>query len=199
MSLEREIETRPPPEKAYELSTKEGSQKMASSELKNGETDTSRRTILLVFGILSAVLIAGLLYWMTRPGPSGGAGGPQRLEGALRPGSPEFEQYKSKIVLDKPEATEATRPIGDIVMTLSTTVRNFTGRTISGLEIYAAVVDSQGKPVKERIMIAVPSRRTGQVELDPNRTIEVPVMLEGMSKEDDRANIVMDVAAFKFK
>ncbi|HEV2912282.1 MAG TPA: hypothetical protein VGX92_03100 [Pyrinomonadaceae bacterium] len=171
---------------------------MASPEPRNDETDASRRTIFLVFGIVSAILIAGLLYWMTRPSTSVGDA-PQRLEGALRPGSPEFEQYKSKIVLDKPEATEATRPIGDIVMTLSTTVRNFTGRTISGLEIYAAVVDSQGKPVKERTLVAVPSRRTGQSELDPNRTLEVPVMLEGMSKEDDRANIVMDVAAIKFR
>lgn len=171
---------------------------MASTERRNDETDDSRRIIYIVVGIISVVLIAGLAYWMTRPGTNTGSG-PQRLEGALRPGAPEFEQYKSKIVLDKPEATEASRPIGDIVMTLSTTARNFTGRTISGLEIYAAVVDLQGKPVKERTMIVVPNRRTGQAELDPNQTLLVPIMLEGMSKEDDRANIKMEVAAIKFK
>lgn len=171
---------------------------MASTERRNDETDDSRRTIYIVVGIVSLVLIAGLGYWLTRPGV-GPSSGPQKLEGALRPGSPEFEQYKAKVVLDKPEATEATRPIGDIVMTLTTTARNFTGRTISGLEIYAAVVDLQGKPVKERTMIVIPSRRTGQAELDPNRTLEVPIMLEGMSKTDDRANIKMEVAAIKFK
>ena len=172
---------------------------MASTERNIDENDGSRRTIMIVVGLVSLVLIAGLLYWLTKPGATT-TSGPPRLEGAIRPGSPEFEQYKSKIVLDKPEATEATRPIGDIVMTLSTTVRNFTGRTISGLEIYAAVVDSQDKPVKERTVIAIPSRRPGApAELEPNRTLEIPVMLEGMSKEDDRANIVMDVAAFKFK
>ena len=171
---------------------------MSSSERRNDETDDSRRVIFIVVGIVSVVLIAGLAYWMTRPGTQTSSG-PQRLEGALRPGTPEFEQYKSKIVLDKPEATEASRPIGDIVMTLTTTARNFTGRTISGLEIYAAVVDLQGKPVKERTMIVIPSRRTGQAELEPNQTLEVPIMLEGMSKQDDRANIKMEVAAIRFK
>jgi hypothetical protein len=171
---------------------------MASPEQKNEERDDSRRTILIVVGIVSLFLVAGLLYLITRPN-TGGSAGPPRLEGALRPGSPEFEQYKSKIVLDKPEATEATRAIGDIVMPLQTTVRNFTGRTISGLEIYAAVVDLQGKPVKERTMIVLPNNLTKQNELDPNRTLKVEIVLDGMSKEDDRANIKMEVAAFKFK
>jgi hypothetical protein len=173
---------------------------MASPQRRNDDTDDSRRTIFIVVGIVSAVLIAGFLYWMARPGASTG-GGPPRLEGASRPGSTEFEQYKSKIVLDKPEATEATRPIGDIVMTLKTTARNFTGRTLSGLEINAAVVDSQGKPVKERTVIVIPSSRTGQLvtELEPNRTQDISIVIDGMGKEDDRANIKMEVSAFKFK
>jgi hypothetical protein len=173
---------------------------MASPEQRETETDDSRRTILIVVGIVSLVLVGGLLYWLTRPGASTGSA-PQRLEGAIRPGSPEFEQYKSKIVLDSPEATEATRPIGDIVMTLKTTARNFTGRTLSGLEIYAAVVDLQGKPVKDRTVIVIPSRRMNEpvTELEPNRTLEIPIVIDGMSKDADRANIKMEVAAFKFK
>jgi hypothetical protein len=168
---------------------------MASTERKIDGTEDSRRTIFIIVGIASAILVAGFLYWMTRPGANTNSG-PPRLEGALRAGSLEFEQYKSKIVLDKPEATEATRPIGDIVMTLQTTVRNFTGRTITGLEIYAAVVDLQGKPVKERTVIVIPNRRP---ELEPNQTMSVPVVIDGMSKEADRANIKMEVAAIKVK
>ena len=168
---------------------------MASTERKVDGTEDSRRTIFIIVGLASAILVAGFLYWMTRPGATTSSG-PQRLEGALRAGSPEFEQYKSKIILDKPEATEATRPIGDIVMTLQTTVRNFTGRTITGLEIYAAVVDLQGQPVKERTVIIIPNRRA---ELEPNQTMVVPVVIDGMSKEADRANIKMEVAAIKVR
>ncbi len=81
-------------------------------------------------------------------------------------------------------------------MTLQTTVRNFTGRTITGLEMRAAVVDLQGQPVKERTVIIIPNRQT---ELEPNRTLLVPIVIDGMSKEADRANIVMEVAAIKIK
>lgn len=168
---------------------------MDSTERKIDGADDSRRMIFIIVGIASAILVAGFLYWMTRPGATTG-NGPQRLEGALRAGAPEFEQYKSKIVLDKPEATEATRPIGDIVMTLQTTVRNFTGRTITGLEMRAAVVDLQGQPVKERTVIIIPNRQT---ELEPNRALLVPIVIDGMSKEADRANIVMEVAAIKIR
>jgi hypothetical protein len=120
----------------------------------------------------------------------------QQLGPMLRAGSPEFEKYREKIVLDQPEADEATRAIGDIVMTLRTTVRNFTGRTLNGLEIYAAVVDLEGKPIKERTVTVIPDRRP---ELENNQTMPIQVMLEGMSKDAVRANIKMQVTGIRFK
>ncbi len=170
---------------------------MSTTERNITSTDNSRRIIFIVVGIVSLILIAGLIWLMKRPVPAGGGGDNQpRLEGALRPGSPEFEKYKSLIVLDKPEAVEAGRALGDIVMTLQTTVRNFTGRTINGLEMRAAVVDSQGNPIKERTVIVVPTR---QAELEPNKTLPVSVMLEGFRKTDNRADIKMEVTGVKFK
>ena len=118
------------------------------------------------------------------------------MEGAIRAGAPEFGQYRSRIVLDEPEADEARRALGDIVMGIHTTVRNFTGRSLNGLEIKAAVVDHQGKTVKERTVIVVPTK---QVELEPNKTMFVRVMLEGMSESDDRARIKMEITGFRFK
>ncbi len=94
------------------------------------------------------------------------------------------------------EADEAKRALGDIVMSLQGTVRNFSGRTLTGLEISAAVVNHQGQPVKQRTVVVIPAR---QAELDHNRTIPVQVMLEGMTDADDRANIRMEVTAFTFK
>jgi hypothetical protein len=169
-----------------------------STTLQNNrdEANGSRRALFLIIGVVSLLLIGGVIYLATRPSTGGGTAGEPRLEGAIRAGTPEFEQYHERIPLDGLEATEATRAIGDIVMTLKATARNFTGRTINGLEVHAAVVDSQGKPVKERTVIVIPTR---QPELEPNKTMDVPVMLEGMKKEDDRANIKMEVTAVKFK
>jgi hypothetical protein len=156
--------------------------------------DESRRKLIIVVAVVAALVIAGVFYFLLRA--SSGSNVEPVLEGAIRPGSPEWEQFHSKIVLDAPEADEAKRALGDIVMNLQTTVRNFTGRTINGLEIKGAVVDHDGKPVKERTMVVIPGR---QRELEPNKTMLVAVRLEGMSEKDDRANIRMEVTGFKFK
>ena len=155
----------------------------------------TNRTLIIVVAIGAAVLIAIFFYVLMRASGGGTIAEPT-LEGAIREGSPQFEEYKSKIILDTPEATEAKRALGDIVMTLSTTARNLTGKTLSGLEIRAAVVDYDGKPVKQRSVVVVPTR---QPELAPNKTMPVNVTLDGMKDSDARANIKMEVVAVKLK
>ena len=88
--------------------------------------------IIIVSAVVAAFVIA-LFYFLLRA--TSGDSAPPTLQGAVRAGSPEFEQYKSKIVLDEPEAQEAKRGVGDIWMSLETIARNFTGRTLNGLEI----------------------------------------------------------------
>jgi hypothetical protein len=169
---------------------------MAATEKSLDSSDDSRRKLIIVVAIIAALVIAVLFYFLMRATSTGGNVDPV-LEGAIRAGSPEWEQDHSKIVLDAPEADEAKRALGDIVMNLQTTARNFTGRTLNGLEIRAAVVDRQGKAVKERTVVVVPTSR--QPELESNRTMAVAVRLEGMKDSDERANIRMEITGFKFK
>jgi hypothetical protein len=161
---------------------------------RRAEESASHKTLIIIVAVAAAVVIALFFYVLMRAG--GGSQAEPTLQGAIRPGSPEYEKYKAGLVLDEPEATEAKRALGDIVMSLRTTVRNLTGKTLNGLEIRAAVVDHQGKAVKERTVLVIPTR---QPELPPNRTMEVPVMLEGMKDTDDRANIKMEITGVKFK
>src|SRR6476659_8261606 len=161
---------------------------------RRADEAASHKTLIIVVAVAAAVVIALFFYVLMRAG--GGASGEPTLQGAIRPGSPEFDKYKAGLVLDEPEATEAKRALGDIVMSLQTTVRNLTGKTLNGLEIHAAVVDYEGKPVKERTVVVVPTR---QPELAPNKTLQVNVALDGMSDTDARANIKMEVTGFKFK
>ncbi|MBD0373910.1 MAG: hypothetical protein ICV60_24080, partial [Pyrinomonadaceae bacterium] len=104
--------------------------------------------------------------------------------------------YQPLIKIDELDATESARPVGDIVMTLFGTVRNFTGRTLNGLEIRVAVVDLEGKPVKQRTLMVIPNKKP---ELDNNETMKVQALLEGFSKNDTRANLKMEVTGFSFK
>ena len=176
---------------------------MSSVKTNNDDVEASRRKIFIGAAIVSALLIAGLVFWATRSGTSGTNGTTQqpRLEGAIRADSPEFAQVRDKIVVEpEPDkATESTRPVGDIVMTLHPKVRNFTGRTITGLELRAMVVDLDNQPVRQRTKIAVPNAETGLAELEPNKVIMVPILMEGFRKEDVRANIKVEVTGVKFK
>src|SRR6266850_2065992 len=156
--------------------------------------DKSRRKLVIFIAAFAAAFIAAFFYLLLRntaaPSP------PPTLAGAVRAGSPDFEKYSRLIVLDEQEADEAKRTLGDTVMSLHTTVRNLTGRTITGLEIRGAVVDHDGKPVKERTLVVIPGR---QPELDPNKTLKASLMLEGFTDNDDRANIKMEVTGFTLK
>ena len=162
---------------------------------RRAETSETSRTLIIVVAIAAAVVIAVFFYVLMRASSGSDTGDPT-LQGAIREGSPQFEEYESKIYLEEPEATEAKRALGDIVMTLTTTVRNLTGKTLTGLEIRAAVVDYEGKPIKQRSVVVIPTR---QPELAPNKPMQVNVMLDGMKETDARANIRMEVVAFKFK
>ncbi len=157
--------------------------------------DKSPRAIIIAVAVVAAVLIGGVFYVLMRKSMRDTP--PLSLDNAVRAGSPDFDKYKKLIPLDDPEADESPRALGDIVMTLHTTARNFTGRTIAGLEVHAAVVDHQNQPVKERTVVVLPNSERG--ELEPNKTMFVGVRLEGMTDSDDRANIKMEVTGFRFK
>ena len=106
---------------------------MATPERQFPEAEDSQRKVIIVVAVIAAVMIATLFYLLMRA--TGGGSIEPTLEGAIRSGAPEFAEYQPKIVLDVPEAYESKRALGDIVMNLQTTVRNFTGRTLAGLEI----------------------------------------------------------------
>jgi hypothetical protein len=152
------------------------------------------RTLIIVVAVIAALLIGGFFMLLLR----GTMGGNQTasLQNSVRPGSPDWDKYSKLIALDEPEADEAKRALGDWIMTLHTTVRNFTGKTIVGLEMRATVVDHDNKPVKERTLVIIPGRRD---QLEPNKTMQVGINVEGMTDNDDRANIKMEVTGFTLK
>ncbi len=158
------------------------------------ESDRTRQKVFVVVGIIAALLLAAVLYLMMRP-QSQVATAPV-LEGAIRPNTPEYEQQAKGVILDSVEADESPRALGDIVMTLRGTVRNFSERTIDGLEVRAMVVDSSKNPVKQRTVIIIPTR---QAQLEPNKTMPIQVVLEGISQSADRANIDMQITGVRFR
>jgi hypothetical protein len=162
--------------------------------------DRSRRAIFIIAGLVAVLIIVGLIvYLKTRPEPRPASAVvlDQRLEGGFRAGSPEFQQYRELIKLDEMDAFEADSVGAGIQMDLVGTVRNFTGRTINGLEMKGTVVDIEDKPIKERMMIIIPS--ASLPELENNKTARVKITIPGFTKSDNRANYRLEITAFKFK
>jgi hypothetical protein len=178
---------------------------LSSFEERRGETEKSQRKLFIVVGAASAVVLAGLvLLFSTAAGESlmqrlTGAPPADRLEGAARAGTPEFDQNVQKIFVDfnaDDDATTAARPIGDTVISMKPTIRNFTNRTINGLELRAAGYDASGQVVKGRNFVIIPGR---QNELEPNKTMSPSLVLEGIKQGEMPASLRVEVTAFRFK
>lgn len=119
----------------------------------------------------------------------------EMMQGAFREGSPEFEALTRKIVTETEEATQATTPLGAVVMTVNGRVRNNSDRTIVGLEARVSILDSKGNPVKEKIVVIVPG--SGLQKLGPDQEVRVVVPIDGFKENDDRADIRWKVTAIK--
>ena len=153
-----------------------------------------RRKLIIVVALIAAVFIGGFFYLLLRSTTAPEA--PPTLANAIRPGSPEFDQYKAKILIDKPEATQATNALGGFQMFLETTVRNFTGRTITGLELRGAVLNSKGLALKDRTVVVIPAKRA---ELEPNKTMNITIPVSGLKESDDRKGLWIEVTGFTLR
>src|SRR2546425_13098604 len=164
--------------------------------------EKSRRKLIVFVAAFAAAFVAPFFYLLLRSSVAPTA--PPTLASAIRPGSPEWDQYHTRIVLDEPAdcpepgapfcATESKRALGDILMTLRATMRNFSGRATDGLEIRAVVVDHQNQPVRQRTVVVIPV--TSRSELLPNKTMPVSITIDGFTDSDDRANTKMEVTGF---
>jgi hypothetical protein len=74
-------------------------------------------------------------------------------------------------------------------------VRNNTGRNISGLEMRGAILNTHNFPLRERTVVIIPARQT---ILEPNEAISVRILLERISKESDRAHVLLEVTGVRF-
>ena len=165
---------------------------MAETERSAADRDTSRRTIFIIVALGSALLVAGLVYIATRPRAQSAE---PRLEGAVRPGSAEFDALRDKLLVDfvaDDDAVQSERALGDVVITMNPVVRNFTGRTITGLELRGTGYDLDKRHVKAKTVVR-------EVTLDPNKTLTVPITIEGIQKGNVPASLNVELTGVRFR
>lgn len=164
--------------------------KVSAFERSKEEGDKSRRYIFIAVGVFAALLVAGLAYWASRPAA---APGEERLEGAVRSGSPTFPGADKLIVEFNPDenAVIGANALGNYVVTLKPIVRNFTGRAVSGLEFRAAGMDREGQVIRERIFAR-------DVDIEPNR-ITSPSLGLNFPPDNRPAQLKLELTGVRFK
>ncbi|MFN2390898.1 MAG: hypothetical protein ABR566_02920 [Pyrinomonadaceae bacterium] len=153
--------------------------------------------VLLAALAVAALLVAGGLYLLSLQ-PSTEEQKQKALEGFYLEGSPEFQKYTNNIIIntDTDRTSQSLTGLGTILMSIHADIRNKGDKTVNGLEVNVAVVDSLSKVIREKKVMVIPGH---QAILQPNETMHVSVAIDGFSKEDDRANVRWRVTAIKFE
>jgi hypothetical protein len=168
---------------------------MSYREPKIGKGPTLKIMFYLFLGLMVVALWAGLAELAKLRQPSLLPDREQPLAGALRAGTPEFEQYRKRIVLGQPQALVASHSANNLALELTTSVRNETGRIIKGLELRGTVVDPQGSPVGRRVAIIIPTQQTA---IEPDEAIKARLLLEDVRPEAKRAGARVEVTGVIF-
>src|ERR1044071_5467615 len=151
-----------------------------------------RWPILILAAVITALLAistAGLYYLAMTQSDVSSVTEP-RLEGALQPGQPEFEEFRRHIAIEQIVGTEKMHPFDTLAVAMTATVRNNTGRSISGLELRGAILDRKNSSVRERTVVIIPRQ---QKLLESGEGINTRILLDGIDKDADRAQLVLEV------
>lgn len=164
------------------------------SLLRTPQTGSNKALLGAMLAAALIVIAAVAVFLFIRPSRQEVA--QQDLQGAVREGSPEFAVLTKKIAIqtDENNTMESPTGMGTIVMMIAGRIRNFTGKTLTGLEIQVTVVDQLERPVRDKVLTVIPTQAE---TLGTSESMPVKVMIEGFSKDDDRAMIRWKVTAIK--
>lgn len=155
----------------------------------------NRKVLLAATGV--AILIVAAIIGLWSLTPTVEEQKQQILEGAVRAGSPEFEELTRKIVIknDAENTMESPTGLGTITMFTRSAMRNISkDTTFTAIEIKVAVLDPKDKVIKEKTITVVPTQKEN---LAPQEEMPILVPIEGFAKTDDRARVQWKVTAIK--
>jgi len=163
---------------------------MLSFGQRREEPDKSRRVIYVAVAVVAALLLAGLAYLASRPAARPGE---ERLEGAVRPGSPDFPAADKLVVEFDPNENAEIGPtaLGPWAVKFLPVVRNFTGRTVSGLEFHVEGVDLKGQTIRQRTVV-------NRGEIEPNKIL-VPPLSINFPQDNKPADLKLRLTGVRFK
>ena len=152
--------------------------------------------------VLLAVLMTGaiallvvVMHFVISTSSSTHTSSSKQVEWMIQPGQPDFDQFKQHIAVQEVLGNEKVHPFNDLAVELTAVVKNQTGRTINGLEMRGAIVDTANSTLRERTVAVIPVQQTA---LENDEAINVRILLEGIHRDSDRARTVLEVTGITF-
>jgi hypothetical protein len=172
-------------------------------------TEQRRSRMLMILGGIGALALAIVIVFLSRgtrsttpPPPSTAlpGGAQQRLDNALRVGTPEFDAYKAKVTLEPIDKIAASNVLGMTQLALDARLTNQGDRTLSGVEIAlrAFSYEEEGKVLAMNYGLPIPNKRS---ELKPGESMRITVKVDLPSSisEAQVSDIVPEITGLRFQ
>ena len=166
-------------------------------EKKSAEPSRISTSIFLLAagaGALITIALIFLLYTQSRREER------PVLERVVRAGTPEFDNYKDKIVFDVQPEDKITHPnlIGMFQIEIRARMTNRGDRTLSGVEVLAKLLDMSDKVIATNTGTPIP--RIRPQPLRPGETVSISLKVDAPARitEDEVKNITIELRGLQF-
>lgn len=159
------------------------------------ERNSSRPLLAVgaIAGLMLAILIIALA--LTRSASD------REIENMVRAGSPEFDAYKDKVVLEIDPDRKMVHPnmIGMWQLVAEATLSNRGDRELTGVEVIGKMIDLEGKVIAHTITRPIP--RTRSEHLKPGESMAFKVKVDAPAKvtEFEVKDILLEISGLRFR
>ena len=159
-----------------------------------GERDRSRA--LLVLGAIATLILAVIITALTLTKPAV----EREVENMVRAGSPEFDAYKDKVVLEvDPVKMSYPNMVGMWQLAVTATLSNRGNRELTGVEVVGKMLDLEDKVIAQAVSLPIPRIRKESLKPGESMTVKVKVDAPAKITEDQVKDILMELSGLRFQ
>jgi len=159
--------------------------------------EQNRSRGVLVVGAIAALMLALLIIAlvMTR------SAGDREVENMVRAGSPEFDAYKDKVVVEVDPEGKMVYPnmIGMWQLQAKAKLSNLGDRELLGVEVIGKMIDHEDKVIAQAVKLPIPRAQPGPLKPGESTTIWVKVDAPRKITEDDVKDITVELRGLRFQ
>jgi hypothetical protein len=162
-----------------------------------GAVERSSSRPLLAVGAIAGLMLAILIIALALTRSTSN----REVENMVRAGSPEFNAYKDKVVLEIDRDSRMVHPnmIGMWQLVASAKLTNRGDRELTGVEVIGKMIDLEDKVIAHKITRPLPSDRNGPLKPGESMIVKVTVDAPAKITEFEVKDILMELGGLRFR